>query len=173
MLAHSPRLQFVTGLPDSPKTKTKGVVLVKGSWYEKPGSRGLPFDLNQSFSFPSVFHLGRACTPLSHLCFDMPFFFSEHFVDKHKRGRLVSLVEKASLDRIKRLLEIIEGDRNHELLLYVKSLQELGSSPFPYIVPVIPCLLPGELIKGEHFVLVDLLKSMPSSSSQAGSAQDP
>ena len=30
MSAHNPRLQFVTGLPDSPKTKAKGVVLVKG-----------------------------------------------------------------------------------------------------------------------------------------------
>ena len=30
MSAHSPRLQFVTGLPDSPKTEAKGVVLVRG-----------------------------------------------------------------------------------------------------------------------------------------------
>ena len=30
MSVHSPRLQFVTGLPDSPKTKVKRVVLVKG-----------------------------------------------------------------------------------------------------------------------------------------------
>ena len=30
MSAHSPRLQFVTGLPDSPKTEVKGVVLVRG-----------------------------------------------------------------------------------------------------------------------------------------------
>ena len=51
MSAHSPRLQFVTGLLDSPKTEVKGVVLVKGTWYEIPGSPGLPFDLNQSLSF--------------------------------------------------------------------------------------------------------------------------
>ena len=51
MSAHSPRLQFVTGLPDSPKTEAKGVVLVKGPWYETPGSPRLPFDLNQSFVF--------------------------------------------------------------------------------------------------------------------------
>ena len=30
MSAHSPRLQFVTRLPNSPKTEAKGVVLVKG-----------------------------------------------------------------------------------------------------------------------------------------------
>ena len=46
MSAHSPWLQFVTGLLDSPKTKAKGVVLVKGPWYEKPESPGFPFNLN-------------------------------------------------------------------------------------------------------------------------------
>ena len=43
MSAHIPRLQFVTGLLDSPKTKAKEVVLVKGLWYETPSSLGLPF----------------------------------------------------------------------------------------------------------------------------------
>ena len=51
MSAHSPMLQFVTGLPDSPKTEAKGVVLVTGSWYEKPGYLELPFDVNQSLAF--------------------------------------------------------------------------------------------------------------------------
>ena len=46
MSAHSPRLQFVTRVLDSPKTEAKGVVLVKGPWYETPGSLGLSFDLN-------------------------------------------------------------------------------------------------------------------------------
>ena len=46
MLAHSPRLQFVTGPPDFLKTEAKEVVLVKGPWYETPGSLGLPYDLN-------------------------------------------------------------------------------------------------------------------------------
>ena len=46
MSAHSPHLQFLTGLSDSPKNKAKGVVLVKGSWYETSGSPGLPFDMN-------------------------------------------------------------------------------------------------------------------------------
>ena len=30
--AHNPRLQFVTGPPNSPKTEAKGVALVKGPW---------------------------------------------------------------------------------------------------------------------------------------------
>ena len=55
MSTQSPRLQFVTGLLDSPKTKAKGVILVRGPWYETPGSPNLPFVLNQSMSFPGVF----------------------------------------------------------------------------------------------------------------------
>ena len=106
---------------------------------------------------------------LSRLYFDMPLLF-ELFIGRHKRGRLVSWVEKAGLDRIRRLLEIIKNERNHELLLFVKTLQELGASPFPYIVPVIPHSLPEELIKGEHFIFVDLLKSIPGRSLEAGSA---
>ena len=46
MLTYSPRLQFETRLPDSPKTEVKGVVLVKGSLYQIPGSLGLSFNLN-------------------------------------------------------------------------------------------------------------------------------
>ena len=59
------------------------------------------------------------------------------------------------------------------LLLYVKNLRELGSNPFSYIVLVIPRPLSEELVKGEHFVLADLLKLVSSSSSQVGAAQDP
>ena len=55
MSAHSPRLQFVTGLPNSIKIEAKWVVLVKGSWYETLGSLWLPFDLNQSLSFLGLF----------------------------------------------------------------------------------------------------------------------
>ena len=51
----------------------------------------------------------------------------------------------------------------------MKNLQELCANPFPYIVPVIPLPLPTELVKGEHFVLVDLFKSILGS--QEGSAQ--
>ena len=53
MSAHSPRLQFVTRLPDSLKIEAKRVVLVRGSWYETPDSLGLSFDVNQSLTFPS------------------------------------------------------------------------------------------------------------------------
>ena len=101
------------------------------------------------------------------------FFFSEIFVGRCRRGRLVSWVEKASLERIRWILEIIEGEHYHELLLYVKNLLGLGANPFLYIVLVIPRLLPVELARGEHFTLADLLKSISGSSAQAGSAHEP
>ena len=52
--AQSPRLQFVTGLPDLPKTEVKGMILVRGPWYETQGSLDLPFTLNQTMGFPCV-----------------------------------------------------------------------------------------------------------------------
>ena len=50
----NPRLQVINGLPDSLKTEAKGVFLVRGPWDESPGSPGLPFDINRSQFFPSV-----------------------------------------------------------------------------------------------------------------------
>ena len=55
MSAHNLRLRFVIGLPDSPKTEAKGVVLVRSPWYETPDSLGLPFDVNQSLVFAGLF----------------------------------------------------------------------------------------------------------------------
>ena len=57
MSAQSPRLQFVMGLPDSPKTEAKGVILVRGPWYETSISPDLLFTLNRSMSFPGVLML--------------------------------------------------------------------------------------------------------------------
>ena len=95
------------------------------------------------------------------------------FVGKRRRGQLVSWVEKASLECIRQLLEITKVEHNHELLLSVKNLRELGASSFRYIVLVIPRSLLEELVSGEHFVLVDLLKSIPGSSSQVRFAKEP
>ena len=50
-------------------------------------------------------------------------------------------------------------------LLTVKNLRELGNSPFPYIIPIFPRSLSAEVVEGEHFVLADLLKFVPGSSS--------
>ena len=55
MSAHNPRLQFITELLDSLKIEAKGVVLVRGPWYETPDSLRLVFDVNQSLAFPGLF----------------------------------------------------------------------------------------------------------------------
>ena len=55
MSTHNLRLQFVIGLLDSPKTKAKGVVLVRGLWYKTPSSLGFPIDVNQSLTFLGYF----------------------------------------------------------------------------------------------------------------------
>ena len=54
MSVMNPRLQVVNGLPDSPKTEAKGVLLVRGPWDKSPGSPGLQFNINLSQSFPGV-----------------------------------------------------------------------------------------------------------------------
>ena len=68
------------------------------------------------------------------------------------------------LDCIHRLLEITKKERHLDLLLSTNNLQDLCASHFPYIVPVLPRPLPNEVVKGEHFVLVNLLKSLPRGS---------
>ena len=50
----NPRIQVVNGLLGSPKTKAKGVLLVRGPWDESPGSPGLPFNIYRSQYFPCV-----------------------------------------------------------------------------------------------------------------------
>ena len=88
----SPPLQVVTGLPDSHKTEAKGLILVRGPWYETPGSLDLQFILNRLMAFPSVFKLCNLyvvficrCMSILHI-FLITFFFTR----KSRRGRLVN-----------------------------------------------------------------------------------
>ena len=67
-------------------------------------------------------------------------------------------VEKASFEKIRRLLEISEQERHHEVLLTVKNLHDLSLHPSPYSVPIILLPIPLEIVEGEHFVTADLLK---------------
>ena len=82
--------------------------------------------------FPSLSKLDGTRSFLDRPHSDMPLFFG--LVGKRRRGRLVSWIDKASLDRIRWLLEITEAEHSCELLLSVKNLRELGTSPFRYIV---------------------------------------
>ena len=61
---------------------------------------------------------------------------------KSLRGKLVNWVEKTSFETIRKLLEIFEQERHHEVLLTLKNLGDLSRNPAPYSVPVIPCPLP-------------------------------
>ena len=81
-------------------------------------------------------------------------------------------IEKAGLENIRQLLEITEAERNHELLLTMKNLRELGGSPFPYIIPIVLRSSLVEVIEGEHFILADLLRLVPGTPSQAIPAQE-
>ena len=49
----------------------------------------------------------------------------------------------------------------------MKNFQDLGASPFPYIVPFLPRPLPNEVFKGKHFVLTNLLKFLLKGRSRA------
>ena len=76
------------------------------------------------------------------------------------------------MENIRRLLEIIEAKRNHELLLTARNMRELAVCAFPYIIPVVWCSLPTELVEGEHFVLAGLCKSNSGSSSKVVASQE-
>ena len=76
-------------------------------------------------------------------------------------------MEKASFEKIQRLLEISKRERHHEIFLTAKNLHELSRNPSSYIIPVIPRFPPVEMVEGEHYVIVDLLNLAPISSSPA------
>ena len=74
-------------------------------------------------------------------------------------------MERASFEKIRKLLEISERERHHEVLLTLKNLGDLSRNPTLYNVTVIPCPLPIEIVEGEHYVTADLLNLLPGSSS--------
>ena len=78
---------------------------------------------------------------------------------------------KASFKNIKKLLEISEQERHHEMLLAVKNLREFSRNPSPYVLPVIPRPLPSEIEEGEHYIIVNLLNPAPGSSSLAQTSE--
>ena len=79
-------------------------------------------------------------------------------------------VEKASLEKILRLLKIFELERRYKVLLTLKNISAMRRNPAPYTLPVIPRLLPSEIVEGEHFVIDDLRRLI---SCGARSSKDP
>ena len=53
----------------------------------------------------------------------------------------------------------------------MKNLHYLSCHSSPYSVPIIPRLLPSEIVEGEHFVSVDLLSLILGGSSPAREAE--
>ena len=80
-------MQFVTGLPNSPKTEAKGVILVRGPWYKTLGSPDLPFALNQLMSFPGVFKLWDLYVVV-HLSFAFKYFLNKKIFKQGKAGEV-------------------------------------------------------------------------------------
>ena len=87
---------------------------------------------------------------------------------KNWRGRLVQWVEKASLEKIRRLLEVFEQERHYEVLLTLKNLADVRLSPAPYSLPIILRSLPLEIVDGEHFITSDLLSLFAANAHQLG-----
>ena len=80
-------------------------------------------------------------------------------------------MEKASFNKIQRLLETSEQERHHEILLTAKNLRELSCNPSPYIIRVIPRPLPTKIVEGEHYVIADLLNLASGSSTLAKNSE--
>ena len=80
-------------------------------------------------------------------------------------------MERASFEKISRLLEISKQKWHHDVLLTIKNLHDLNHHLSPYNIPIIPRSLPSEVVEGEHFVAVDLPSLIPSGSSLAREAE--
>ena len=87
------------------------------------------------------------------------------------KGMLVEWVEKVSLEKICRLLEVSEREHYYKVLLALKNLADVRHNPTCYNLLVILCLLPSEVVVGEHFDNVDLLRLISSGTSTSGGAE--
>ena len=80
---------------------------------------------------------------------------------------MVHWVEKESLEKIHRLLEISKRECHYEALLSPKNLAGVRRNLAPYNLPIILRPLPSEIVDGEHFVTVDLLNLTAGSGSSS------
>ena len=65
-------------------------------------------------------------------------------------------VEKSSIEKIRRLLEIYERERHYQALLTLENVSAVRNNTTPYKILVIPRPLPSNVVEGEHFVLADV-----------------
>ena len=76
-------------------------------------------------------------------------------------------VEKSSIEKISRLLEISEWERHYWVLLTRENVSDVRHNPAPYTLPVIPRPLPSNIVEGEHFVLKDVRRLASGSASSS------
>ena len=76
-------------------------------------------------------------------------------------------VEKSSIEKIHRLLEISERERHCRVLLTLEKIFVVRHNPTPYTLPVIPRPLPSHVMEGEHFVIADLRRLVSGSASSS------
>ena len=76
-------------------------------------------------------------------------------------------VEKSSIAKIRRLLEISERERHYQVLLTRENISAVRNNPAPYTLPVIPRPLPSNVVEGEHFVLADVRRLASGSASSS------
>ena len=79
-------------------------------------------------------------------------------------------VEKSSIKKIRRLLEISKRERHYQVLLTRENISAVRRNLAPNTLPVIPRPLPLNVVEGEHFVLVDVRRLV---SGGVNSSRDP
>ena len=77
-------------------------------------------------------------------------------------------VDKSSFEKISRLSEISEQERHYKILLTPDNISAVRRNPAPYTLPVIPRLLPSNIVEGEHFVIADLRRLISRSACPSG-----
>ena len=80
-------------------------------------------------------------------------------------------VEKASLEKIRRLLEVSKRECHYKVLLTSKNLAAVRWNPAPYSLPIIQRPLPSEIVDGEHFFIADLLRLISGCASTSEGAK--
>ena len=76
-------------------------------------------------------------------------------------------VEKSSIEKTGRLLEIFERERHYQVLLTRENIFVMRHNPAPYTLSVIPRPLPLNVVEGEHFVLADVRRLVSGSASSS------
>ena len=76
-------------------------------------------------------------------------------------------VEKSSIEKIRRLLEISELERHYQVLLTRENISAVRHNTDPYTLLVISRPLPSNVMEGEHFVLADVRRLVYGSASSS------